>query len=227
MYEDRLLELIISDKITWEGLIRDIVKEESINPWEINLVVLVSKYVALVKKSGSVDLRSFGKFILTITILLRMKSDLLLAEKIEDEEYRKLISGIDLNVLFTDLEGFELYARVPPVRYRKVTVEDLVEALKKAFEVAERRKRRRAKSKVDLNIARINLMQKIEEMYRRVNDFFLKIGRDFITFSELVPSRERVDIIWTFIPLLYLDNEGKVNLRQDIPFGEIYVERGS
>ena len=227
MYEDRLLELIISDKITWEGLIRDIVKEESINPWEIDLVVLVSKYVALVKKSGGVDLRSFGKFILTITILLRMKSDLLLAEKIEDEEYRKLISGIDLNVLFTDLEGFELYARVPPVRYRKVTVEDLVEALKKAFEVAERRKRRRAKSKVDLNIARINLMQKIEEMYRRVNDFFLKIGRDFITFSELVPSRERVDIIWTFIPLLYLDNEGKVNLRQDIPFGEIYVERGS
>jgi len=227
MYEDRLLELIISDKITWEGLIRDIVKEESINPWEIDLVVLVSKYVALVKKSGGVDLRSFGKFILTITILLRMKSDLLLAEKIEDEEYRKLISGIDLNVLFTDLEGFELYARVPPVRYRKVTIEDLVEALKKAFEVAERRKRRRAKSKVDLNIARINLMQKIEEMYRRVNDFFLKIGRDFITFSELVPSRERFDIIWTFIPLLYLDNEGKVNLRQDIPFGEIYVERGS
>jgi len=227
MYEDRLLELIISDKITWEGLIRDIVKEESINPWEIDLVVLVSKYVALVKKSGSVDLRSFGKFILTITILLRMKSDLLLAEKIEDEEYRKLISGIDLNVLFTDLEGFELYARVPPVRYRKVTIEDLVEALKKAFEVAERRKRRRAKSKVDLNIARINLMQKIEEIYRRVNDFFLKIGRDFITFSELVPSRERFDIIWTFIPLLYLDNEGKVNLRQDIPFGEIYVERGS
>lgn len=227
MYEDRLLELIISDKITWEGLIRDIVKEESINPWEIDLVVLVSKYVALVKKSGGVDLRSFGKFILTITILLRMKSDLLLAEKIEDEEYRKLISGIDLNVLFTDLEGFELYARVPPVRYRKVTIEDLVEALKKAFEVAERRKRRRAKSKVDLNIARINLMQKIEEIYRRVNDFFLKIGRDFITFSELVPSRERFDIIWTFIPLLYLDNEGKVNLRQDIPFGEIYVERGS
>ncbi len=227
MYEDRLLELIISDKITWEGLIRDIIKEESINPWEIDLVVLVSKYVALVKKSGGVDLRSFGKFILTITILLRMKSDLLLAEKIEDEEYRKLISGIDLNVLFTDLEGFELYARVPPVRYRKVTIEDLVEALKKAFEVAERRKRRRAKSKVDLNIARINLMQKIEEMYRRVNDFFLKIGRDFITFSELVPSRERFDIIWTFIPLLYLDNEGKVNLRQDIPFGEIYVERGS
>lgn len=64
-------------------------------------------------------------------------------------------------------------------------------------------------------------------MYRRVNEFFSKIGRDFIALSELVPSSERTDLIWTFIPLLYLDNEGRVNLRQEIPFGEIYVERRS
>jgi len=225
MYEDRLLELIISDKVTWEGLIRDIVKQESINPWEIDLILLTSKYISLVRKSGEIDLRSFGKFILTITILLRMKSDLLLTEKIEDEEYRKLISGIDLNILFSDLESFELYVKVPPVRYRKVTIDELISALKKAFEVAERRKRRRTSTGLNLEIAKINLMQRIEEMYRRIEDFFSKIGRDFITFSELVPSNEKIDIIWTFIPLLYLDNEGRINLRQDIPFGEIYVER--
>ena len=53
--------------------------------------------------------------------------------------------------------------------------------------------------------------------------FFKKLGRDEVTLNELNPSKERKDIIWTFIPLLYLANEGRVIIRQEEEFGEVYI----
>ena len=47
-----------------------------------------------------------------------------------------------------------------------------------------------------------------------------------LTFDELVPSRERADRIMTFIPLLHLDGQQKIDLQQDKPFGTIHIKLG-
>jgi hypothetical protein len=40
-----IYELIVSQELTWEGLLRDIVKKENINPWDIDISFLSSKYL--------------------------------------------------------------------------------------------------------------------------------------------------------------------------------------
>jgi len=50
------------------------------------------------------------------------------------------------------------------------------------------------------------------------------MGKETLTFTKLVPSEKKEDKIYTFIPLLHLDNQEKVNLMQKEHFGEIEIE---
>ena len=45
-----------------------------------------------------------------------------------------------------------------------------------------------------------------------------------IMFSQLIPSPEREDKVMTFIPLLHLTKQRKINLEQKEHFGDIRVE---
>lgn len=45
-----------------------------------------------------------------------------------------------------------------------------------------------------------------------------------LKFTELLPSEKKEDKILTFVPLLHLRNQQKVELHQKIHFGEIDIE---
>ena len=85
MDERTLYSLIVSDDITYEGVIKDIIKQQGINPWDLDLDKLISEYMKFIKKIERIDFRICGKFILTAAILLKMKSDYLILkeEKVE------------------------------------------------------------------------------------------------------------------------------------------------
>ncbi|MCW1309082.1 MAG: segregation/condensation protein A, partial [Candidatus Nanoarchaeia archaeon] len=85
MYEDKILQLILSNELTWEGLIREIVKKENMNPWDIDIVTLSSKYIDVLKELKKIDFKISGKFLLTAAILLRMKSEFLFNEEVPKE----------------------------------------------------------------------------------------------------------------------------------------------
>ena len=110
---------------------------------------------------------------------------------------------------------------------RRVTLDELVKALQKAMEVRDRREKRyqeREKIK-DLRskFKPTNIKEKMVELYSRIVGFFRKIGRERIGFYELAPSKSKEDVIWTFIPLLHLSNNGKIVLEQEKEFGDIFV----
>ena len=44
-----------------------------------------------------------------------------------------------------------------------------------------------------------------------------------LTFSQLVPSNTKEDKIYTFIPLLHLTTQRKIDLTQQEHFGEIEI----
>ncbi|MBD3312127.1 hypothetical protein GF352_01575 [archaeon] len=228
MEQKDLYNVIISDELTWEGLIRDIVREEQMDPWNINITRLANRFAEEIHSRKNVDLKVSGKFILTASILLKMKSDLLL---LEDEE--EVEEGVSLGWLFKniDYDGSpeELTPRIPMKKKRRVTLNELISALNKALEVRDRRvERRREKEEsraVPLKLNRVDLSQKISEVYNTITNFFSKLKKQEIKFSELLPSEERFDIIWTFMPLLHLCNRGKVLLNQEKCFGEILVRK--
>ena len=59
------------------------------------------------------------------------------------------------------------------------------------------------------------------EINEKIKSFLKK--KDNVTFSQLLPSNEKEDVIYTFIPLLHLDNQKKVYMRQEKPFEEIDI----
>jgi len=151
-----------------------------------------------------------------------MKSDYLFPA--ETKEKISELSGDFLE----DIAKYELEPHVPQPKQRKVTLDELLASLRQAIVVKERREVR-TKEREDITIVRprkIDIGKKIVSLYEKIVSFFSKFNILEIKFSQLVPSKHRWDVIWTFIPLIHLANKDKIRLKQEEEFGEIYVSRG-
>ena len=99
-------------------------------------------------------------------------------------------------------------------------------ALQKAIDVNQRRIFRSSEErfimKATLPEKKIDITALIKNLYDKIKHFFVE--KETLTFTELVGSNEKKDKILTFIPLLHLANEQKVNLEQEEPFGEISIQ---
>ena len=81
--EDRIFDILFKeDEVTWKTLIVELVKNEQMDPWDIDISALAQKYITMVRKLQQADLRISGKVLLAASILLRMKSDILLTDDI-------------------------------------------------------------------------------------------------------------------------------------------------
>ena len=223
MQEEKLFNIILSKELTWEGLIRDIVYAEGMDPWDIDIVALTDKFVSVIRKMQEFDIQISGKFLLAAAILLRMKADHVIPKVIEEEEEVQVETEVYEKV------DFDLEPHIPLPKSRKVTVEELIDALRKALVVNERRKKRykEREVKVKIPVKKVDIGQKIKELYEKILSFFRKFKTFEIKFSQLIPRRDRKDLIWTFVPLVHLANKGKISLRQEENFGEIYVRKKS
>ena len=103
-------------------------------------------------------------------------------------------------------------------------------ALKQAMTVDDRRQNRldnvkkEEDEKPDFKYTKFDILGKIKSVYDTLFIFFKKTKSNTVEFSQIVPSKEKKDIVWTFVPLLHLANEGKVELIQDKPFGKLHIE---
>jgi segregation and condensation protein A len=228
MQQDQLLDMLLKEEeITWQTILQDLIKTEKMDPWNIDISILTKKYIDIVKKF-SVS----GKVILASSILLKIKSDKLLVENItnfnnlmyENEELEELDQFEEQKN--KDIINPKLTIKTPQARKRKVSINDLVFALERALEVENRRKIRHisneeAAEHVKIPEKKIDLGNKIVNIYEKIKNFIKKQNK--VTFTELLPSKEKEDVIYTFIPLIHLDNRKKISLNQEKPFGEIDI----
>lgn len=233
---DKIFELLMDkDEITWQNLLYELIKTEQMDPWDIDISLLSQRFLEKIKALQEMNFFLSGKVILASALLLKIKSDKLLTENIAgfDDMLFDRQEEVDLfeeqNKHIAMIENPILTIKTPQTRKRKVTLEDLFAALQKALEVDERRTLRKLKEKEllhppEIPEKKIDITQKIKEIYTKILDF-LKIKKDVVTFTELVGSHKREEKIYTFIPLLHLHNDEKIFLRQDIPFGEIYISK--
>ena len=222
-HEERLYTLITSRELTWEGLIRDIVVREGLDPWDIDVGVIALRFVERIRELKKADLKISGKFILAAAILLKMKADFLISKHLEEETLPAKTE--DLSIYRHG--DAELEPHIPLPKQRKVTLDELINSLRSALVVKDRRtaRYREREIKMTVKLRKIDVAAKIKELFRRITDFFERLGMPEIRFSELVHSRLRFEVLWTFIPLIHLANKGLIKLKQDEEFGEIYVSR--
>ena len=118
-------------------------------------------------------------------------------------------------------------------RSRKVTVMELMTALKKAVEVDRRRETRRARVE-DFDEVTIDPDEIFEVKGERITDRMSRIHKDVlklhkrtnahVDFDELVGNVDHKERIGTFLPILHLANHGKFNLIQENSFDKIMLE---
>ena len=92
----------------------------------------------------------------------------------------------------------------------------------------ETKKRKLAKIrpvKFEMPKRKFDIMETIRDVYNRVKVYLNTNKQNTVTFSQLLPSKaQKRDKVYTFIPLLHLENQRKINTKQDKPFGEIFVK---
>jgi segregation and condensation protein A len=225
--------LLKKDELTWQDILYDLIKSERMDPWDIDVSQLSKRYLEIVRKLEKTNFFVSGKVVLASAILLKIKSTKLLTEDIsnfdsklysqeEDEDYTEQLDDQE----FEQDSQPRLTIKTPIARKRRVSLNDLVDALEKALEVDTRRKVRKQDDYLEEDLAmpvkKVDVGKKIKEVYSKVTNYF-KIKQSNLTFTQLLPSNSKEDKVYTFIPLLHLENQNKVGMHQKDSFEEIYI----
>lgn len=235
--QDQIYDLLTKqEEVTWQTIIQDLVKKEELDPWNIDISKLTHRYMETLKKLHEHNFFVSGKMLLASAILLKIKSDKLLHGDLA--AFDQQLFPQDDNLL-DNPEDFAqpnqlslsdippLLVKTPQPRKRQLTLNDLMHALEKALEVDERRTIRRLQD--DVVFREATLPEKIYDITELIKDLYDKIRfhlshQPTLTFDELIPSEKKEDKIMTFIPLLHLDCQQKIDLQQDVPFGTIHIK---
>lgn len=218
MTQEKLFNIILDESaITWESLLYEIMQKNELDPWNLDLSKLANEYINKIKMFKKLNFKVSGKVLLAAAILLKMKSDRLLLDdlfKVGKEKTKEIPTF--------DFEKYDLEPQIPWPRERRVTLKELVVALRKALEVKNKRVQKKGDFKEEIKIIfqRYNINQAIDEIYAKIVSF-LK-GKEQIEFFELVKTKE--DIISTFVPLIHMIDKKNISLSQEELFGPLYIK---
>lgn len=230
--QEQIQNLLFNREIGWQEILYDLINTEQLNPWDININILAEKYLAKITKLEEADFFVSSKVLLAASLLLRIKSEILLNKYIKSideilfgkkQEKKHSIDKIEL-----DEEIPELIPRSPIPRFKKITLKELMESLNKAISTENRRikkeilnKNALRESSISIPKRKFSIKNKIHEIYQELLGL-LKEEKNNVSFTEFVGENKEEKII-SFSPLLHLENQQKVWLHQDAHFEEIYI----
>lgn len=202
-----------------------------IDPWNIDIIDVTDRFLRKIEEREKVDIRVSARTLLYASILLRMKSDILVNAPPPEEEY------LDEPPDFEDVESADFPLLEPRLRHaasRPVTLQELIDELQRAIATKDIQVLRHAR-KVErpprktleevLGIAHEEDIEKsIVEMIKVLD---VEFGyREFVVMSELIREPTPRGIIDVYLPLLFLANRKYITLTQEVLFEEIFVRRG-
>lgn len=236
---ERVVDIILKeDDLNWKDMIHDLVREEGMDPWDIDVTRLAKRFLVLIQELKQMDFRISGKMVLASALLLKIKSDRLLLDDIAGLD--NLINGVaeeefleeedagyaqrDLNAFLNDQK--KIVPRTPQPRERKVSVFDLVEALEQALETDAKRQfflsKKRNEEDVKAPTKSFDLTETMDAIQSSLRKMFMK-AKTRVFFKDLVFGDSKQDIVYTFLPLLHLETMHKLELLQNEHFGPIEV----
>jgi len=234
MDADQFYDMIETHE-AWEVFIVDTVRKEKMDPWDIDISVLADKCLTRLHNLKEFDFRMTGKVVLSAAILLRMKSDSLVlrdtSQIIQEymEQYAEDFEEFDPREEVLRRVGE--YPELEPVVIRtpqsKVTIDDLLTALRKVLHDEEKKSVIRKEMNVEplrLDLPEYNITEAIKDVLWRIKHAVT--GKVHTTFFGILNKRTRREIAETFLPVLHLSNESKIRLEQDEMFGPIKIFPG-
>lgn len=230
--QDQFFNLISSNELSWQAIIYDLIKTEQLDPWDIDLATLAEKYVQTISQLEEADFFISSKILLACSLLLRIKSEILINSYIQDlndalygrkDEKRYEIERIEIDE--NDLPI--LSPRTPMARHKKVTLQELLTALGSAINTENRRIKKEINHRqAQKSILTVMPKSDFIPLKTRVKSIFgiLKNhldDNDHMKFHHMAQSKE--EQLASLVPVLHLANEGKIFLRQPKHFEDIHI----
>ena len=232
--QEQIHDLLFNRELGWQEIIYDLINTEQLDPWDINIIILSDKYLEKISNIEEADFFVSSKVLLAASLLLRIKSEILLnryIKSIDDILFgKKEQAKYSLERIELDENIPELIPRSPLPRFRKVTLKELMDSLNKAIITENRRIRKEIitrntfkETAFSLPKRKFSIREKIIEVYRNLTDKFkIDKKKNKISYNEFV-NNNRDEKILSFLPLLYLEEQKKVWLEQEKPFEEVYI----
>ena len=219
-----------------------------IDPWDIDIIDVTNKYLMALNKSPRENLLNAGRAIFFASVLLRLKSDILLnisnetllaSQKTENffPEDELLEQNGRVHLDLARLENYLARSSLGKIqRKRKISLSDLIFALQQAEEEEERRALR-AKLKRDRaftivppetpdDVLELAQDEDIEEVVEKIEAIIEEhlTGEKPITLSFLAGILN--DQLKPFLALLFLAHSQKIVLEQKEIYGEVLIHKG-
>jgi segregation and condensation protein A len=227
--QEQIHGLLFGEKLSWQAIIYDLINTEQLDPWDIDISLLSSKYLTKVMELEEANFFVSSKVLLAASLLLRIKSEILLNQDIRDlddvlygreKEKQYIQERIELE---EDVPG--LVPRTPLPRGKRVSLQELMTALGKAIKTENRRikrvvidKQRELDTMVVMPRTTIDLKYQIRDLYSNLKELYNETKEDRIAYSNISDDK-----VAHFLPLLHLDNQHKILIEQDKNFDEIWV----
>jgi segregation and condensation protein A len=229
--QEQVHDLLFGKEIGWKEIIYDLINTEQLDPWDVDIIILSNRFLERAQDHDEPDFFNSSKVLLAASLLLRIKSEILLNNYIrsideilfgKEEKKSSSFERIEL-----DEEIPELIPKSPMPRFRKVTLKELIGSLDKAIETENRRIRKEIVNRnalretgISLPKRRSGIKERLKGIHERLFGHFKKDKK--ISFHEFV-GVEREKKLEHFSPLLHLENSGKIWMHQEEHFGDIHI----
>ena len=218
-----------------------------IDPWDIDIIDVTDKYLKALNKSPRENLLNAGRAIFFASVLLRLKSEILLnisnetliASQQTENFFPEDELLLDQETVRLDLAKLESFISRSSLgrqqRKRKISLSDLISALQEAEEEQERREIR-VKLRADraftiippetpTDLLEIAHEEDIEEIVEKIE----AVIEEHLTDDNPVRFSFLCDIlnnkVKPFLALLFLAHSQRVVLEQKDIYGEIFVHK--
>ena len=232
--QEEVHNLLFNREIGWKEIIYDLINTDQLDPWDIDITLLTQGFLEKIQQYEETDFFVSSKVLLAAALLLRIKSELILSQYMksiddilfgEKESKKSVLERIEL-----DEEIPELVLRSPMPRFRKVTLNELIESLNKAI-ITENRRIKKVivdnnalrESGISLPKKKYNIKNKLLNLHSKIMDHFEKNkSHKKVPYTEIV-GIGREERALSFFPILQLENNGKLWLEQEAHFEEINI----
>lgn len=226
----------------------ELVLEQGLDPWAIDLVQFTGVYMERVKERPEIDLITAGRLLLMAWQILRLQSDRLraAAEPPPEPEPEPFDPWMDIDTTWAEEDPDRAYTEMvigaesapidEKIRHkgdRKVTLMELVEALEEAKREADLRtliveKREAEKSaRATARRGRVEGAAHQEDQDADNAEVWERIlGKNGAPIPiTSIQEKSKDDMVKTLVSVLFLARQNKIRVwQEDFPFGMIYVQ---
>jgi len=233
--QEQVQDILFKGEISWKEIIFDLINTEQLDPWDIDISVLTDRFLEKIEEYENLDFFISSQVLLAASLLLRIKSELLLSKYMrgideilfgeEKDSKKRLFERIEL-----DEDIPELIPKSPMPRYRRVTLNELIESLNKAIITENRRIKKTIVNQnalretgISLPKRKFNIANKLKSIHSRlIAHFDANKSHKKIPYSSFI-GNEREERALSFYPLLQLEMNDKIWLEQESSFDEIHI----